>query len=165
MPMMMHHPGNHHMYGHQMPMYMAPHGFPMAPPQHMGPPRGNLTLNATGEMTALQKQKEKERKRKEILAECTEHLKALLERVTKSSDAAEKAKIYELIDKVKKRIDSLKEFTPPSVPVQRGPQAKGPIRGYYGNQYVNPSLLAQQSNQSPPPHAEEPGVSAAPPDQ
>lgn len=165
-PMMMH-PGGQPMYipGHQVPMYMGPHGFPMAPPQQLTQPRGNLTLNATGEMTALQKQKEKERKRKEILAECTEHLKALLERVTKSTDAAEKAKIYELIDKVKKRIDSLKEVSPPSAPSQKGSFGKGPIRGYYGNQYVNPNLLAQQSNPNMSQQSGEQGASSAPPNQ
>lgn len=165
-PMMMHPGGHHPMYvpGHQMPMYMGSHGFPVGPPQGIPPPRGNLTLNATGEMTALQKQKEKERKRKEILAECTEHLKALLERVTRSTDAAEKAKIYELIDKVKKRIDSLKEVTPPSAPSQKTSHAKGPIRGYYGNQYVNPSLLAQQGGTNDPSHAVgEQGASSMPP--
>jgi hypothetical protein len=113
-------------------------------------------------MTAFQKQKEKERKRKEILAECTEHLKALLERVTKSTDAAEKAKIYELIDKVKKRIDSLKEVSPPSAPSQKGSFGKGPIRGYYGNQYVNPNLIAQQSNPNISQQSGEPGASSAP---
>lgn len=140
-PMMMH-PPNPNMFGH-------PQMYPQPPFGMMGPhppgPRGNMTLNATGEMSAVQKQKEKERKRKEILHECTEHLKALLERVSKASSPEEKAKIFELIDKVKKRIDSLRE-THPSAPAasagsKPAPSAgKAGIRGYYSNQYVNPSL-------------------------
>ena len=108
------------------------------PMQHHAPPMnvGNRTLNTTGEMTAVQKQRERERKRKEILAECTEHMKALLERVTRSTDTTEKAKIYELIDKVKKRIDSLKEVPAPT-------QKPSNSRGYFGNQYVNPNLNQQ----------------------
>ncbi len=143
MPMLAH-PGGH---PHQMfgpggphPMYVGTPGFPVHPP---APARGNMTLNATGELTAVEKQREKERKRKEILAECTEHLKALLERVTKSHDPAEKAKIYELIDKVKKRIESLKEISPSTLPAKAA-ATKGSIRGYYGNQYVNPKILEQQ---------------------
>lgn len=146
MPMMMH-PGGQPMFVPGGPgMFMGPHGFPIPAPAGSGSSRGNMTLNATGEMTAVEKQREKERKRKEILAECTEHLKALLERVTKTTDAAEKSKIYELIDKVKKRIESLKEVTPPQQ-TARAPVPKGPVRGYYGNQYINPKLLEQQQQQ------------------
>ena len=157
--MMMHPGGGPAMFMPPHPMYMGPHGFPMQQmqqPPHQAPPRGNMTLNTTGEMTAVQKQREKERKRKEILAECTEHLKALLERTTKTTDPTEKAKIYELIDKVKKRIDSLKE-APPAQPATAAKPAgpKGPIRGYFGNQYVNPKLAeqhqAQGSDQMPQP--------------
>jgi hypothetical protein len=142
----MNHPGMAPMYmqGAPHPMYMAQHGTFL--PQGHGPARGNMTLNATGEMTAVEKHREKERKRKEILAECTEHLKALLERVTKSTDPNEKAKIYELIDKVKKRIESLKEATPAPAPA-KAPPTKGPIRGYFGNQYINPKILEQQQHQ------------------
>ena len=144
MPMMIQ-PGGQHMFVPGGPgMYMGQQGFPVP---HGAGARGNMTLNATGEMTAVERQREKERKRKEILAECTEHLKALLERVTKTTDASDKAKIYELIDKVKKRIESLKEVTPPVAPVMKAPAPKGPIRGYYGNQYVNPKLLEQQQRQ------------------
>lgn len=146
MPMMMH-PGGQPMFVPGGPgMFMGAHGFPVPAPAASGSSRGNLTLNATGEMTAVEKQREKERKRKEILAECTEHLKALLERVTKTTDPAEKSKIYELIDKVKKRIESLKEVTP-TQQVPRAPVPKGPVRGYYGNQYINPKLLEQQQQQ------------------
>jgi hypothetical protein len=154
MPMqMMGHPGVPPMFmqGAPHPMYMAQHGFP---PQGHVPARGNMTLNATGEMTAVEKHREKERKRKEILAECTEHLKALLERVTKSTDPSEKAKIYELIDKVKKRIESLKEVAPAPVPA-KAPAPKGPIRGYFGNQYINPKLLEQQQQQTQQDQAEQ----------
>lgn len=139
MPMMGHPGGPMFMPGMPHPMYM---GNPAFPGPGAGLARGNMTLNATGEMTAVEKQREKERKRKEILAECTEHLKALLERVTKATDPAEKAKIYELIDKVKKRIESLKEVTPAPAHPKAQP-AKGAGRGYYGNQYINPKLLEQ----------------------
>ena len=152
MPMMMH-PSGHSMFvpGQQMPMFMGGPGFPMVQPAMNQQPggRGNMTLNATGEMTAVQKQREKERKRKEILAECTEHLKALLERATKTTDAGEKSKIYELIDKVKKRIESLKEAVPAPVSVSKAPPPKGPVRGYYSNQYINPKLLEQQKTEAP----------------
>lgn len=146
MPMMMH-PSGQPMFvpGQQMPMFMGGHGFPMQQPmgsQQLG--RGNLTFNATGEMTAVQKQREKEKKRKEILAECTEHLKALLERAMKTTDSGEKAKIYELIDKVKKRIESLKEVVPSPPAPSKAAAPKGPVRGYYSNQYINPKLLEQQ---------------------
>ena len=144
MPMMGHPGGPMFMPGAPHGMFMGNPGFPAPGP---GPARGNMTLNATGEMTAVEKQREKERKRKEILAECTEHLKALLERVTKASDPAEKAKIYELIDKVKKRIESLKEATPaPAAPKPAAPKPN--VRGYYGNQYINPKLLEQSQAES-----------------
>lgn len=152
MPMMIH-PGGPHMFVPHHQMYMALNGgFPM--PAAGGQPvpgqgRGNMTFSATGELTEAQKRREKERKRKEILAECTEHLKALLERVTKTTDQTEKAKIYELIDKVKKRIESLKEApAAPPAAVYKANAPKGPIRGYYGNQYVNPQLLEKQRAES-----------------
>jgi hypothetical protein len=137
-PMMMPHPP---------PMYHGPFGMMMQPPPPG--PRGNMTLNATGEMSVVQKQKEKERKRKEILNECTGHLKALLERVSKTTTPEEKAKIFELIDKVKKRIDSLRDTPPPNPsvpakPIQTVPKAG--IRGFFGNQYVNPNLVEKSND-------------------
>ena len=146
MPMMAH-PGGATMFmqAAHHPMYIPPHGFGGPPPASA---RGNMTLNATGEMTAVEKQREKERKRKEILAECTEHLKALLERVTKSTDPSEKAKIYELIDKVKNRIESLKEVNP-NVQPAKPHVPKDPSRGYFGNRYINPKLLEQQQGDRP----------------
>jgi hypothetical protein len=143
MPMMGHPGGPMFMPGHH-PMYTGNPAF--AGPGH-APARGNMTLNTTGEMTAIEKQREKERKRKDILRECTDHLKALLERSTKSTDQAEKAKIFELIDKVKKRIESLKEVTPQPAHPKAQP-AKGANRGYYGNQYINPKLLEQTQTES-----------------
>jgi hypothetical protein len=148
MPVMMH-PGGP-MFVPQQGMFLSTHGFPGQVPgphgsQHAG--HGNMTLNATGEMSEVQKRKEKERKRKEILAECTEHLKALLERATKTSDPPEKAKIYELIDKVKKRIDSLKEVPASQQMALPKQSTKGPIRGYFGNQYINPQLLEKPKSE------------------
>lgn len=154
MPMMGH--PNGPMFYQQQPMFLGHHPqmMPLQQLAHAGPsgvggPRGNMTLNTTGEMTAVQKQREKERKRKEILGECTEHLKALLERAGKASDQAEKAMIFDLIDKVKRRIDSLKEIPQAKQMSARAPAPNGQIRGYYGNQYVNPNVAAGNPSTEP----------------
>ena len=60
------------------------------------------------------KESEFEMKKNQILAECTEHLKALIEKASKASDPKEKATILELIKKVKARMDSLKSTAVPA---------------------------------------------------
>ena len=58
--------------------------------------------------TPRKQESEYEVKKRQILAECTEHLKTLIEKGSKATNPQEKATILELIKKVKARMESLK---------------------------------------------------------
>lgn len=75
--------------------------------------------------TARKKESEFEIRKNQILAECTEHLKALIEKASKASDPKEKATFLELIKKVKGRMDSLKS-TPSSAVATPGVASRPP---------------------------------------
>ena len=96
---------------------MAGQAWPIHPQQLQTMPQ----YNQNHSMPAPRKREsEFEIKRNQILAECTEHLKTLIEKASKASDPKEKATILELIMKVKGRMESLKSTSPPSGAVHGG---------------------------------------------
>lgn len=84
--------------------------WPIHPQQHATLPQ--YTPNQMG--APRKRETEFEIKRNQILAECTEHLKTLIEKASKASDPKEKAKILELIKKVKSRMESMKSTSSPA---------------------------------------------------
>ena len=78
--------------------------------QNQSQPHQSYSAYSANSMNPVPKKKESEfeMKKNQILAECTEHLKLLIEKASKASDPKEKATILELIKKVKSRMDSLK---------------------------------------------------------
>jgi hypothetical protein len=91
-----------------------PHAQPW---QNQGQPHQSFPGYSSHSIGTVTKKKESEfeMKKNQILAECTEHLKVLIEKGSKASDPKEKATILELIKKVKSRMDSLKNASGSSV--------------------------------------------------
>jgi len=93
------------MWQQQQPMFQTSGGFP--PRQAQSYP-GNMIAQAPHRRGIQKVESEYEIKKNQILGECTEHLKVLIEKASKATDPKEKAAVLELIKKVKARMESLK---------------------------------------------------------
>jgi hypothetical protein len=145
-PYMMHQPPPPP-YGHYPhPAHYQPANFPPTPPS-----QGNMTLTSTGvaAATPVQKLKEREQKRKELLQMYSEKCRELVEKLSTipESSASERTKVLGLIEDIKAKIKKISTSSVPNVSSTK-PKEDSTIKGYFGNVYVNPTVLKKQEESS-----------------